>query len=38
MQELKKPWPKSGLVEFKEVKMRYRPETDLVLKGLTFKM
>ena len=29
-------WPKRGRVTFEDVKMRYRPDTPLVLKGLTF--
>lgn len=31
-------WPEQGVVEFKDVFMRYRPDTELVLKGLTFKI
>ncbi|MGK3751060.1 MAG: ATP-binding cassette subfamily C (CFTR/MRP) protein 1 [Bacillariaceae sp.] len=31
-----KGWPSRGLVEFKDVKLRYRTETPLVLKGLNF--
>ena len=29
-------WPQNGHISFKDVHLRYRPETDLVLKGLTF--
>lgn len=31
-------WPQNGVIEFKDVKMRYRPETDIVLDGLSFKV
>jgi len=31
-------WPVSGYVEFVNVHIRYREETDLVLKGLSFKV
>ena len=33
---MSRSWPKCGTVTFEEVDMRYRPETDLVLKELTF--
>lgn len=33
---MEKGWPSRGLVEFKDVKLRYRTETPLVLKGLNF--
>jgi len=38
--EVKVPesWPENGEIEFKDVKMRYRPETDIVLNGLSFKV
>ncbi|ORY22828.1 ABC transporter type 1, transmembrane domain-containing protein [Naematelia encephala] len=29
-------WPTKGLVEFRDVQLRYRPDLPLVLKGLTF--
>jgi len=29
-------WPTEGRVEFKDVELRYRPTTELVLKGLNF--
>ena len=29
-------WPKSGSVSFEDVDLRYRPDTELVLKDLTF--
>lgn len=29
-------WPKNGQVEFRNVELRYRPTTELVLKGLSF--
>ncbi|KAJ6245302.1 multidrug-resistance like protein [Anaeramoeba flamelloides] len=28
-------WPKNGKIEFKNIKMRYRPELDLVLNGIS---
>jgi ATP-binding cassette, subfamily C (CFTR/MRP), member 1 len=31
-------WPEHGVLEFKNVFMRYRPDTDLVLNGLSFKI
>jgi len=31
-------WPQTGTIEFKDVELRYRPTTDLVLKGLNFKI
>jgi len=31
-------WPQKGLVEFKNVHLRYRPTTDLVLNGINFKI
>lgn len=31
-------WPQQGQIEFKAVHLRYRPTTDLVLKGLDFKI
>nr|XP_045601897.1 ATP-binding cassette sub-family C member 5-like isoform X2 [Procambarus clarkii] len=37
--ESKRPdatWPKYGRISFRKVQMRYRPETPLVLKGITF--
>lgn len=29
-------WPTSGRVEFRNVELRYRPTTELVLRGLSF--
>lgn len=29
------PWPSEGKVEFRDYCMRYRPELDLVLKGIS---
>ena len=29
-------WPPLGVIEVKELQVRYRPELDLVLKGITF--
>jgi ABC-type multidrug transport system fused ATPase/permease subunit len=34
----RKAWPERGELEFKNVFMRYRPNTELVLKDLTFKI
>lgn len=36
--EVKVPqsWPSQGLIDFKDVYLRYRPNTDLALKGLNF--
>ena len=31
-------WPYDGKVIFKDVHLRYRPNTDLVLKGLNFEV
>jgi ABC-type multidrug transport system fused ATPase/permease subunit len=31
-------WPQKGTVDFKDVKVRYRPELDLVLKGCTLSI
>ena len=38
-QSIKQPegWPAKGSVEFKDVFMRYRPNTEQVLRGLTFR-
>ena len=36
--QVEEAWPSQGEVEFKDVKLRYRPDTDLVLKGLSFKI
>ena len=33
-----KKWPTDGAIEFKDVELRYRPTTELVLKGLTLKI
>lgn len=30
-------WPNEGVVEFKQVAMRYRPGLPLVLRGVSFK-
>jgi ABC-type multidrug transport system fused ATPase/permease subunit len=34
--EVEDTWPEKGTVEFKNVKMRYRPTTEQVIKGLSF--
>ena len=34
--DTEKQWPTNGTVTFNDVHLRYRPKTDLVLKGLTF--
>ena len=31
-------WPEHGAVEFRGVKLRYRPDTDVVLNGITYKV
>ena len=31
-------WPKEGLIEFKDYSVRYRPDTNIVLKNLNFKV
>jgi len=31
-------WPSKGAIEFNDVKLRYRPNTDIVLNGLNFKV
>jgi ABC-type multidrug transport system fused ATPase/permease subunit len=31
-------WPSAGHLSFENVTVKYRPETDLVLKGLTFEV
>jgi len=31
-------WPEQGEVEFREVTLRYRPNTEQVLNGLSFKI
>lgn len=36
--ELAASWPATGEVEFKDVQLKYRPTTDMVLKGLSFKI
>lgn len=36
--EVEKNWPKLGNIEFQNVYLRYRPKTELVLKGLNFKI
>ena len=38
--EIKAPegWPKKGEIEFKDVDLRYRPKTEIVLKKLSFKI
>ena len=37
--EIKVPadWPQTGQITFKDVNLRYRPDCDLTLKGLSFK-
>jgi ATP-binding cassette subfamily C (CFTR/MRP) protein 1 len=34
--DLDKDWPSSAKIEFKDIELRYRPNTELVLKGLSF--
>lgn len=34
--KLKTEWPQQGNVSFTDVHLRYRPQTELVLKGLDF--
>ena len=36
--EIEPDWPSLGAVEFKNVVLRYRPETEVVLKNLTFNV
>jgi ATP-binding cassette subfamily C (CFTR/MRP) protein 1 len=36
--QVEQAWPQQGTVEFKDVKLRYRPDTDMVLKGLSFEI
>ena len=31
-------WPSAGQVSFRNVQLRYRPNTELVLRGLTFEV
>jgi len=31
-------WPKAGQIEFSQASLRYRPNTELVLRGLDFKI
>ena len=31
-------WPEKGEIEFKNVSLRYRPDTDIVLNKLTFNV
>lgn len=31
-------WPENGNVVFKDVELRYRPKTEIVLRGLTFEI
>lgn len=31
-------WPREGKLEFRDVHLKYRPTTELVLKGLSFKV
>ena len=31
-------WPPCGHIVFKEVELRYRPKTEIVLQGLTFEI
>jgi len=31
-------WPEKGEIEFQEVDLRYRPETEIVLDKLSFKV
>lgn len=36
--EVPEQWPKEGKIAFKDVTMRYRPETDIVLNKLSFEV
>lgn len=31
-------WPEKGQIKFENVSLRYRPDTELVLKNLTFEV
>jgi ATP-binding cassette subfamily C (CFTR/MRP) protein 1 len=33
-----KNWPEAGVIEFKDVQLRYRQDLPLVLKGLSFRV
>jgi ATP-binding cassette subfamily C (CFTR/MRP) protein 1 len=33
-----KNWPETGVIEFKDVQLRYRQDLPLVLKGLSFRV
>lgn len=37
-QEVSESWPQKGEIEFKNLSLRYRPQTDLVLKNVSFKV
>jgi ATP-binding cassette subfamily C (CFTR/MRP) protein 1 len=34
----RKAWPERGVVEFRDVELRYRPNTETVLRGLSFEV
>lgn len=36
--EVPEEWPQEGAISIKDVQMRYRPETDIVLNGLSFEV
>lgn len=38
IKELPASWPQAGQIEFENVELRYRPECEKVLKGLSFKI
>ena len=37
-QKINEDWPRSGGIDLKDIKMRYRPNTELALKGMHVKI
>jgi len=37
-QKVEEQWPQQGKIEFKDVELRYRPNTDIVLRKLNFEV